>query len=84
MKTRVVLSIRCSAEAARDKLESVLLPDNVGGPTGMRFSMRGAGRSLKFVMSSETASTAMSTAVALLRDVSLFQEVWLLSRDRDA
>lgn len=84
MKTRIALSVKCSSKSARDQLESVLAPDNVGGPEGMRFSVGGAGRSLSFRVRSATASTAISTTVALLRDVALFQEVWLLSRAKDA
>jgi hypothetical protein len=84
MKTEVILSVACSTVAVRESLESVLAPDNAGGPEGMRFSSKRKGTSLEFVVRSESPSSAISTAISLLRDISLYQEVWLLSQAKDA
>ncbi len=84
MRTGVSLKVKCSDATTRAKLEGILSPDNAGGPRGMRFSMDSLGSSLVFDVRSENASTSISTAAALLRDISLFQEVWLLSRGKDA
>ncbi len=84
MRTGVSLSVTCVNRRVRDQLQSVLAPDNVGGPEGMRFSMNGEGVFLKFLVRSETPATSLSTAISLLKDISLFQEVWLLSRQKDA
>ncbi|MBI3840467.1 MAG: hypothetical protein HY297_00680 [Thaumarchaeota archaeon] len=79
MKTEVVLAITASSARTSGALGSVLAPDNEGNPKGLRFSSQRRGRSTVFRATSESPSTALSTAVSILRDVSLFQEVWLLS-----
>ncbi len=84
MRTSVRLSIRCSEKEVRTQLESVLSPDNEGAPKGLRFSMSGRAGTLLFRIESAAPSAGLSTAIAVLRDVSLFQEVWLLSRRKDA
>ena len=63
----------------KKSLRSVLAPDNVGIPRGTRLSMEVRGSSLAFDVESESASTALSTVLSLLRDITLFEEVWLLS-----
>jgi hypothetical protein len=62
------------------RLSAVLAPDNEGLPRGLRLTMEGEGRSLRCLVESDSSSTAISTLMALMRDMVLFQEVWLLSR----
>jgi len=64
------------------KLLSVLTPDNARTPRGMTVKMETKGRVLGCVVESDSPSVAVSTAIAILRDALLFQEVWLLSRAR--
>jgi hypothetical protein len=49
----------------------------------MTLKMRARKGTLEFQIVSDSSSGAVSTAMAVLRDVHLFQEVWLLSRVRD-
>jgi hypothetical protein len=42
--------------------------------------MTDKGTEIEFLVSSDSATAVLSTVLALLRDVTLFQEVWLLSR----
>jgi len=49
----------------------------------MTLRMRVKEGTLQFLIASDSQSGAISTAIAVLRDVLLFQEVWLLSRVRD-
>ncbi len=84
MRTGIILSVRCANRKVRDQLQAVLAPDNVGGPRGMRFSVIPRERSISFRVTSEAPASSLSTAMSLLNDISLFQEVWLLSRQKDA
>ena len=84
MSASVRLSVRCADDRVGRDLRSVLTPDNEGVPRGLRFSMGGSGRVVEFHIGSESPSTALSTSVALLRDISLFEQVWLLSRPYDS
>jgi hypothetical protein len=83
MRTTVSLSIRCADVRVCHQLVSVLTPDNEGAPRGMTLKMGARKETLGFLISSNSPSEAVSTAMAVLRDVLLFQEVWLLSRARD-
>jgi len=80
MRTTVRLSIRCANADVCDQLFSVLTPDNGRTPRGMTLKMDALNESLEFQIASESPSGALSTAIAVLRDALLFQEVWLLSR----
>lgn len=80
MRPRAVLDITCCDRNACEALVAVLTPDNEGGPRGLTTSLKRNGRVLRVQVEAETAATAISTCLAFLRDVALFQEVWLLSR----
>ncbi len=84
MKSRAVLTVKLHDPRVRVKLSSVLAPDNEGLPHGLRLTMAAKGAALLCVVESASPSTAISTTLALLRDVSLFQEVWLLSHGKHA
>lgn len=82
MKTTAVLKLKLEDSRARVSLLSVLAPDNQELPKGLELSVHGAGREVEFRVQSASPSTSISTVLALLRDVALFQEVWLLSRGK--
>ena len=84
MKTRAFLEVTCRDKGTLEGLASVLAPDNEGGPRGLRVSMEGMGHTLEILVEADSAATALSTCLAFLRDVALFQEVWLLSHRKAA
>lgn len=84
MKSGASLEISCSDPRTMEKLASVLAPDNEGSPRDLKLVMRGEGRELKLTMEADAPSALISTVLALIRDVELFQEVWLLSQGQEA
>ena len=82
MKATAELGLKCSDMRVLKSLVSVLAPDNEGGPRGLRIDTVAHGRTLNITIAAGSAATAFSTALAFLRDVSLFQEVWLLSQPK--
>jgi len=82
LKASVTLTVRLSSLYEGKSLSAVLAPDNEGLPQGMLLSMATRGKVLELVVSAGSPSSSLSTVLALLRDVTLFQEVWLLSRQR--
>ncbi|HEV2225782.1 MAG TPA: hypothetical protein VGR56_03140 [Nitrososphaerales archaeon] len=84
MKVSVQLTFTCKDAEARRRLQSVLSPDNEGGPRSLKLSATRIGSELKFRVEADSLQTAVSTALSILRDVRLFEEVWLLSHDEDA
>jgi len=84
LKTSAELTLVCADERVAGSLASVLAPDNGEVPRGLKVAMRSAGRRLEFKSDAESPSTAISTVLAVLKDAALFQEVWLLSRGKDA
>lgn len=82
MNTDAALTILLASPAAQSSLRSVLTPDNEGAPHGTRLSMEGRGSRLEFTVASASPSAALSIILAILRDVTLFQEVWLLSHGK--
>jgi hypothetical protein len=84
LKASATLTVRLYGAAEGRSLSAVLAPDNEGLPPGMDLSMATRGRVLELVISAGSPSASLSTVLALLRDITLFQEVWLLSRQREA
>ncbi len=84
MKATATLTVVLASGRARSSLQSVLTPDNEGAPHGTRLSMAGTGDRLEFRVLSDSSSVALSTILAVMRDLSLFQEVWLLSHGKGA
>ena len=82
--TRAVLSIECSSIGVGRVLARVLTPDNAGAPKGLSLSMKAQEKSVIFDIASESPSSVLSTVMAILQDVSLFEQVWLLSRAQGA
>jgi len=84
LNSTLSLTLKLAGADVRKALASVLAPDNEVAPRGLRISMRGKGSVMEFVVDSDSPSSAISTALAFLRDTSLFQEVWLLSHGKPA
>jgi len=82
LKASATLTVRLSGAAEGKSLYAVLRPDNEGLPRGMNLSMSVRDKILQLVISAGSPSASLSTALALLRDITLFQEVWLLSRQK--
>lgn len=80
MKVTADLELKMDAPGTVRRLSSVLAPDNEGLPRGVRLAMVGAGSSLRCRVEAGSSSAALSIILALMRDIVLFQEVWLLSR----
>jgi len=83
LMTRATLTLKIADDSARKSLLSVLAPDNKGLPKGLAFSTGGRDSAVEFQFESASPSASLSTVLALLRDITLFQEVWLLSRGMD-
>ena len=84
MKVDVRLTIEFSDGESRKALAAVLAPDNEGLPVGLKLTGTDGPRSVGYRIESDSPASAISTALALLRDVTLFGEVGLLSRPRRA
>jgi hypothetical protein len=82
LKASATLTVRLSGAAEGKSLSAVLAPDNEGLPQGMLLSMATRGRVLQLVISASSPSASLSTILALLRDITLFQQVWLLSHKK--
>jgi len=82
LKASATLTVRLSGAPEGKSLSAVLSPDNEGLPQGMFLTMSTQGRELELVVSAGSPSVSLSTILALLRDITLFQEVWLLSREK--
>ncbi|MDG6909900.1 MAG: hypothetical protein JRM99_02185 [Nitrososphaerota archaeon] len=80
MKAKAALEISCADKRAREGLVAVLTPDNEGGPRGLGIELSGRGSRLSIRVEAATPATAMSTCLAFLNDIALFQEIWLLSQ----
>ena len=78
------LTLELAGETARRHLQAVLTPDNGEAPRGLKLGLTGEGETLRLTVESGSPSSTISTALAVLRDAALFQEIWLLSRTRRA
>lgn len=82
MRTAIRLSIRCADVRVCRQLVSILTPDNEGAPRGMTLKMGARKEILEFRITSDSPSGAVSTAMAVLRDALLFQEVMAFIKNR--
>lgn len=80
MISAFLLRFRCANPAAAKKLASVLSPDNRAIPSDQRFSVSLESSSLTIRVESERARSGLTTVLGVLRDASLFTEIWLISR----
>ena len=80
MRTSVLLKLELADGGVRRSLLSVLAPDNRDLPSGLELSVKRRGPAgAEIMVRSSSPSASLSTVLSLLRDVTLFQEVWLLS-----
>jgi hypothetical protein len=78
------LTLTCSRAEEVRALQKVLAPDNEGGPRELEIGVRISGKALNFQIRSKAPSSAITTVLGILRDVSLFEQIWLLSEGADA
>ncbi len=83
MKSTAVLTVRVADTETRGSLAAVLAPDNVGLPKGLSLSTTVSGSCIAYRVAAGSAEDALVIVLALLRDIQLFQEVWLLSHRKD-
>jgi hypothetical protein len=79
---KFVLRVRCKNAGTARKLEAVLSPDNRAIPSDQRFAMTAVSRSVVLKVESERARSGFNTVRSVLRDVALFREIWLISREK--
>ncbi len=78
------MKVSCLNPTTARRLASVLAPDNRGVPAEQRFSMKVRTRVVMFAVESEKLLSALTTIQSILRDLSLFREIWLISRAAEA
>jgi hypothetical protein len=81
MSSRASLKVQCRDRGTALRLASVLLPDNGHLPNDQSLMMQERGRALNFEILSPRAGSLLSSAISLITDVGLFQEVSLLSSE---
>jgi len=79
MKLTVELVFTCSGEREARSLKATLSPDNKSVPRDQRLNVDLNGRTLRFVIESARPAAGLSSALSLLSDAKLFQEVWMLA-----
>ncbi|MGD0637683.1 MAG: hypothetical protein ABSA72_06565 [Nitrososphaerales archaeon] len=76
MTLTIEIAIECLGEREAASLEAALTPDNHPLPKGQRFSSTRIGSVLSFRITSDRQSSCISSAISLLTDARLFDEVW--------
>ena len=79
MNLTIDLVFACASEREAIALDEALAPDNKSVPKDQEFSSRREGANLIFRISSGRAPGCISSALGLLSDARLFQEVWMVS-----
>jgi hypothetical protein len=79
MKLTLDLVLTCASAKEARSLEAALSPDNKSVPKDQTFSAELEGRNLRFLISSPRASSCISSALGILGDAKLFQEIWKLT-----
>jgi hypothetical protein len=79
MKFTIKVAFACATEREALSLERTLIPDNRSLPKDQRFESERSGSSLRFTIESPRPVSAVSSALSLLVDARLFQEVWGLA-----
>jgi hypothetical protein len=82
LKYTLLLRLNCRNQPTARKLASVLAPDNRSLPSDQRLSMSTISRSVVFRIETERERAALTTASGILRDVALFQGIWLISSQK--
>ena len=84
MTSEVGLRLVCRGAAEAEALSGVLSPDNRGLPAGQSLKMERRGKAVAFRLAGPVPWAVAPAVASILADASLFQEVWLLSRNPGA
>jgi len=79
MKLTVELVFECAGEREATSLRSTLSPDNKSMPKDQRLTVEQTGRTLRFIIESPRPVAGLSSALSLLSDAKLFQEIWTIA-----
>ena len=79
MNLTLELVFKCGSAAEARSLEQALSPDNKSIPKDQTFSTNLEGKNLRFLISSPRAASCISSALGILGDAKLFQDVWMLT-----
>jgi hypothetical protein len=82
LSSRFLLRVRCRNPTTAKKLAAVLAPDNRVIPSDQRLAMTVASNSVALKVDSERTRSGFNTVRSILRDVALFREIWLISREK--
>jgi hypothetical protein len=80
MKLALELTLSCTNEEQARSLKAVLAPDNKNFPKDQSFVEEVDGSQLRFLITSERASGCISSALGILTDAKLFQDVWEMTK----
>jgi hypothetical protein len=79
MKLTVEIVFECAGEREASSLRATLSPDNKSAPKDQKVVVEQTGRTLRFFIESARPVSGIASAVSLLADAKLFQEVWALA-----
>jgi hypothetical protein len=81
LSSRFILTVVCESASTAKKLAAVLAPDNRTVPPDQRIAMSVESRTVTLNVESERARSGFNTVRSVLRDIALFREIWLISRE---
>ena len=79
MTVTIEMALECAGEREAAALETVLAPDNHRVPKDQTFSFSRSANVLSFKVGSTRAASCFSSALSLLSDAKLFDELWSLA-----
>jgi hypothetical protein len=79
MMLTVEVIFECAGAKEASSLRATLSPDNKTVPKDQKLTVEQRGRNLRFVVESPRPAAGLSSALSLLSDARLFQEVWTLA-----
>lgn len=79
MTLRVEIVFECVGEREASSLLATLSPDNKSIPKDQVLRVTKSGRQLRFVIDAERPIAGLTSALSLLSDAKLFDDVWTLA-----
>ena len=79
MMLTVEIVFECAGEREARSLRTTLSPDNKSVPKDQRLTVEQIGSTLRFFIESARPAAGLSSALSLLSDAKLFQEIWTLA-----
>ena len=79
MKLTVELVFVCAGEREARSLRTTLSPDNKSAPKDQKLSVEVSGRTLRINIESARPAAGLTSALSVLSDAGLFQDVWTLA-----